>query len=117
MLRVTELKLPLGHPPEALPSALAERLKAGPGEIVSFKVARRANDARKRSAILMVYSVDVDVQDEAAVLERLKDDPHVRLAPDTGYRFVAEARPGFSGPRPIVIGAGPCGLFAGLILA
>jgi uncharacterized FAD-dependent dehydrogenase len=117
MLRVTELKLPLGHPPEALPAALAERLKAGPGEIVSFKVARRANDARKRSAILMVYSVDVDVQDEAAVLERLKDDPHVRLAPDTGYRFVAEARPGFSGPRPIVIGAGPCGLFAGLILA
>jgi hypothetical protein len=117
MLRVTDLKLPLGHPPEALPEALAARLKARPGEILSWTVARRANDARKKSAILMVYSVDVTLKDEAAALARFKDDPHVRPTPDTGYRFVAKAPAGYSGPRPIVIGAGPCGLFAGLILA
>jgi uncharacterized FAD-dependent dehydrogenase len=117
MLRVTELKLPLGHPPEALPEALAARLKARPGEIVSFTVARRANDARKKSAILMVYSVDVVLADEAAVLARLEDDPHVRPTPDTGYKFVARFPAGHAHPRPIVIGAGPCGLFAGLILA
>ncbi|MGZ3344073.1 MAG: NAD(P)/FAD-dependent oxidoreductase [Caulobacteraceae bacterium] len=117
MLRVTELKLPLGHPPEALPEALAARLKARPGEIVSFQVARRANDARKKSAILMVYSVDVILRDEGAVLARLAGDPHVRPTPDTAYRFVGKAPEGLSGPRPLVIGAGPCGLFAGLILA
>ena len=117
MLRVTELKLPLGHPPEALAAALAARLKAKPGEIVSFEVARRANDARKKSAILMVYSVDVVLQDEAAVLARLAGDPQVRPTPDTSYKFVARTAEGVSGPRPLVIGAGPCGLFAGLILA
>src|SRR5215475_10602739 len=117
MLRVNELKLPLGHPPEALPAALAERLKAEPGEIVSWQVARRANDARKKSAILMVYSVDVVLTDEAAVLDRFRGDHQIRPTPDTGYKFVAKARPGYAGPRPIVIGAGPCGLFAGLILA
>jgi hypothetical protein len=117
MLRVTELKLPLGHPPEALPEALAARLKARPGEIVCFTVARRANDARKKSAIQMVYSVDVVLKDEAAVFARCKDDPHVRPTPDTDYKFVARAPEAWSGPRPVVIGAGPCGLFAGLILA
>jgi uncharacterized FAD-dependent dehydrogenase len=117
MLRVTELKLPLGHAPEALPEALAQRLKVQPHEIRSWAIARRANDARRKSAILMVYSVDVVLADEAAVLAALADDPHVRPTPDTDYRFVARAPAGWSGPRPVVIGAGPCGLFAGLILA
>ena len=118
MLRVTELKLPLGHPPEALPEALAGRLKVDPSDILSWTVARRANDARKKSAIQMVYSVDAVLKDEAAVLARFAEDPHVRTTPDTGYRFVAMAPAGaFSGPRPLVIGTGPCGLFAGLVLA
>ena len=118
MLRVTELKLPLGHPPEALPEALAGRLKVDPSDILSWTVARRANDARKKSAIQMVYSVDAVLKDEAAVLARFAEDPHVRTTPDTGYRFVVMAPAGeFSGPRPLVIGTGPCGLFAGLVLA
>src|SRR5665213_3412890 len=117
MLRVTELKLPLGHPAEALPEALAARLAVDPSDIQSFEVARRANDARKKSQILMVYSVDVALKDEAAVLARFEGDPKVRAAPDTAYRFVAKAPKGWSGPRPVVVGAGPCGLFAGLILA
>jgi uncharacterized FAD-dependent dehydrogenase len=117
MLRVTELKLPLGHPPEALQEALAARLKVAAHDIVSWQVARRANDARKKSQILMVYSVDVVLKDEAAVLAGLAEDPQVRPTPDTGYRFVAQAPKGWGGPRPVVIGAGPCGLFAGLILA
>jgi len=117
MLRVTELKLPLGHEPQALREALLARLKlVSEDELVDFAVARRANDARRKSAILMVYSVDVAVRDEAAVLARLKDDPKVGPAPDTAYRFVARA-PEDTGERPVVIGAGPCGLFAGLILA
>ena len=117
MLRVTELKLPLGHPPEALPEALAARLRIKAHDIVSWQVARRANDARKKSQILMVYSVDVVLSDETAVLARFADDPQVRPTPDTDYKFVARAPDPWSGPRPVVIGAGPCGLFAGLILA
>src|SRR6202000_935516 len=88
-----------------------------PRDLKAWAVARRANDARKKSAILMVYSVDAEIEGEAALLERFKDDPHVSPPPDTHYRFTAQAPKGWSGPRPIVIGAGPCGLFAGLILA
>ena len=117
MLRVTELKLSLGHPPEALPEALAARLMVAPQDIVSWQVARRSNDARKKSQILMVYSVDVVLKDEAAVLARLAGDPQIRPTPDTDYHFVAKAPDGWKGPRPVVIGAGPCGLFVGLILA
>ena len=115
MLRLSDLKLPLDHPAEALPAAIVERLGIASADLLSFSVARRANDARRKSAILMVYSVDVELTDEAAILTRFEGDTHVRPTPDTGYRFVAHARPGT--PRPVVIGAGPCGLFAGLILA
>jgi uncharacterized protein len=117
MLRISELKLPLGHPPEAMAPAIVARLEIEAGDLVSFAVARRAHDARRKSAILMVYSVDVVLRDEASVLRRFESDHQVRVTPDTDYRFVAKASEGFEGPRPVVIGAGPCGLFAGLILA
>jgi uncharacterized FAD-dependent dehydrogenase len=117
MLRISELKLPLGHPPEAMAPAIVERLGITPEDLVSHTVARRAHDARRKAAILMIYSVDVTLRDEAQVLARFAGDNHVRITPDTEYRFVTKAPEGFDGPRPIVIGAGPCGLFAGLILA
>ena len=113
MLRLSELKLPLGHPPEALRAAVLERLGIADADLKSFVVARRAHDARKKSAVLMVYSVDAEVADEAAVLARAP--VQTRPSPDTRYRFVATAPKTFT--RPVVIGAGPCGLFAGLILA
>jgi len=117
MLRITELKLPLSHPPEALREAILTRLGLPAGLPFDFTIARRANDARRKSAILMVYSVDVAVAGEEEILERFRGDPHVRRTPDTEYRFVARAPADFQGPRPVVVGAGPCGLFAGLILA
>jgi len=117
MLRITELKLPLGHAPEALREAIRVRLGLSADTLFDFSIARRANDARRKSAILMVYSVDVVLSDETGILTRFAHDPHVRATPDTEYRFVARAPVGFAGPRPIVVGAGPCGLFAGLLLA
>ncbi|PXA86046.1 hypothetical protein DMC47_35780 [Nostoc sp. 3335mG] len=117
MLRLTELKLPLDHPPEALPAAIIARLGIAPDEMIDFAVWRRGNDARKKSAILLVYTVDVTLRDEAAVLARLAGDQHVRPTPDTSYIPPVTAPAGWSGKRPVVIGAGPCGLFAGLILA
>ncbi len=117
MLRISELKLPLGHPPEAMAPAICERLGLEPADLIDFAVARRAHDARRKAAILMVYSVDVTLRDEAGVLAKFADDHHVRPRPDTDYRLLAQAPKDFAGPRPVVVGAGPCGLFAGLILA
>jgi uncharacterized FAD-dependent dehydrogenase len=113
MLRLTEIKLPLGHSPGALREAILRRLGIGEADLIDVVVVRRAHDARKKSAVLMVYSVDVTVRDEAAVL---RGDARARPAPDTDYLPVARG-PYPPHQRPIVIGAGPCGLFAGLILA
>jgi len=117
MLRLSGLKLPLDHPAEAMPAAICERLRIAPHELLNHVVVRRGNDARRKNAIQLVYTIDVELADEAVVLERLAKDHDVRLRPDTDYKFVAEAPEGWSGKRPVVIGAGPCGLFAGLILA
>jgi len=116
MLRISELKLSLDHAPEELPAAIAARLGVGAADLLGWSVWKRAHDARKKAAILKVYIVDAEVKDEAAVLKRLAGDPHVRPTPDTSYRPVARA-PRALPLRPVVIGAGPCGLFAGLILA
>ena len=116
MLRLTELTLPLHHPDEALPAAICKRLRITPRELVRHVVARRAHDARDKTNILLVYSVDVNVKDEAAVLARFRKDRDVQRTPDTRYQFVAKSPAGGSS-RPVVVGAGPCGLFAGLILA
>ncbi len=116
MLRISELKLPLDHAPDDLPVAIAARLGVPPADLVRWSVWKRAHDARKKAAILKVYIVDVEVKGEASALKRLAGDPHVRPTPDTTYRPVAHA-PVALPLRPLVIGAGPCGLFAGLILA
>jgi uncharacterized FAD-dependent dehydrogenase len=115
MLRLTNLTLPLDHDEAALPAAIAERLGIAGADLLRHEVVRRGNDARRKARILLVYTVDVTLRDEAAVLERFAGDHNVRPAPDTTYRHVTTAPAG--APRPVVIGAGPCGLFAGLILA
>lgn len=116
MLRLTGIELPLDHPPEAIASAAVARLRITPDELISCTVRRRARDARKKSAILLVYSLDVEAADEAGLLARFAGDSGIRPAPDTEYRFVAHAATAPT-PRPLVIGAGPCGLFAALLLA
>ncbi|MEJ7926509.1 NAD(P)/FAD-dependent oxidoreductase [Sphingobium sp. AN641] len=117
MLRLSEIKLPIDHPADALRNAIIARLAVAPEDVTDFTIVRRAHDARRKTAILMVYSVDVTVRQEASVLARFAGRSDVRAAPDTSYRFVMRAPEGWAGPRPVVIGAGPCGLFAGLLLA
>ncbi|MCE9522960.1 MAG: NAD(P)/FAD-dependent oxidoreductase [Alphaproteobacteria bacterium] len=116
MLRLTELKLPLDHAEGALRAAVLKRLGVGAGELISFSVFRRAVDARKPKAIVFIYTLDVALKNEAAVLKRFAGERNVSVAPDVGYHFVAPAARA-STLRPVVIGAGPCGLFAALILA
>ncbi|MFB2762869.1 NAD(P)/FAD-dependent oxidoreductase [Marinobacter shengliensis] len=117
MIRVTELALPLDHPEAALKAALLQRLKLKNDELLDFTVFKRSYDARKKNTeIKFVYIVDLEVQDEAAVLARFANDTHVRPAPDTAYYPVAQAPAGLE-ERPVVVGLGPCGLFAALLLA
>jgi len=117
MLRINELKLPLDHPEPALREAVIKRLGIAAGDLVDFSVFKRSYDARKKSAIVLIYAIDAEVKNEAAVLARLANDQYVVPAPDTGYKFVKAAPPASGMPRPVVVGMGPCGLFVGLILA
>ena len=120
MLRLNEVKLPLEHDEAALPAAILARLGIAAADLIGFTVFKRSYDARKRSAVVLIYSLHVDVKNEAAVLARLSHDIHLMPAPDTDYKFVAggEQLAGHTHEaRPIVIGTGPCGLFVALILA
>ncbi len=116
MLRLTEIKLPISHPDGEIKNAILKRLGIANDELVNFSVFKRGVDARKSHAILFTYTLIVEVSDEAVILERFKNDAHVRIAPDTSYHFVAQA-PQNLAARPVVVGMGPAGLFTGLLLA
>ena len=109
MLRLHDVRLPLDHPADALPLAAAARL--GGTAPRAIHVARRGYDARRRGAIQLVYTLDVEVDDEPAHRTAAIAPP-----PDTAYRFAARAPAGLR-TRPVVVGAGPCGLLAALVLA
>jgi uncharacterized protein len=123
MLRLTELRLPLDHAEDALRPAVLSRLGLTDAQLQTFTVFRRAYDARRKTAVLLIYTVDCELAsgvDETAVLARFASDPHVRAAPDTRYQFVGHAPADYAASqplRPLVIGFGPCGLFAALVLA
>ena len=116
MLRITELKLPLDHAADALRPAICQRLGIADGDLLDFTIFRRGYDARKKSAISLIYTLDCTLRDEAAILAKLADDKHVGPTPDTSYKFVAHAPAGLA-ERPLIIGMGPCGFMAGLLLA
>jgi len=117
MIRLSELKLPLDHAPEALPALIAQTLGIEPAGIAGHTVHKRSFDARK-AELLAVYIVDVQLADasqEAALLARHAKNPHVQPAPDMAYHAPVHAAEGT--PRPVVVGFGPCGIFAALLLA
>jgi uncharacterized protein len=116
MLRLTELRLPLDHSEEDLRAAILRELGIKPHELAGYSVFRRSFDARRRGAVALIYHLDVETTREDEILRRLHGHPHVGPTPDTSYRFVARAS-GDLALRPVVIGVGPCGLFAGLLLA
>lgn len=116
MLRLNDVKLPLEHTEEDLQAAVLQKLKISQKELTGFSVFRRSYDARKREAISLVYTLDVETPKQKQLLKQFKQNSRIGLTPDTRYRYVAQA-PTDQTKRPIVIGAGPCGMFAGLLLA
>ena len=122
MLRLSELKLPLDHSEADLQQAILKRLRL-PAEVLrGHRLVKRSVDARRAGGIRLVYSLDLDLDLDAAarrrLLRRFTGDPHLRPSPDERYRPVARLAPGSPAPpRPVVVGAGPCGYFAALVLA
>lgn len=117
MLRLTELKLPLDHSEADLKTAIITRLGIPAKALSSYTIFRRGIDARKKHAIVFIYTLDIEVSDEGNTLARFHDDRNLRPAPDTTYHFVAHAPEKTLTTRPVIIGMGPAGLYAGLILA
>jgi len=116
MLRISEIKLSLDHSEDSLRSAILEKLQISDDELINFSIFKRSYDARRKSAIVFVYIVDAETAKDAELLKKFQADPHVSETPDTTYKLVAHA-PQDLKIRPIIIGTGPCGLFAGLMLA
>jgi uncharacterized protein len=122
MLRITEIKLPIEladtliHQDDQIKAALLKRLDIPESDLIRFEIFKRGVDARKSHAILYVYNLDVVVNNEAKILAKFKKDPHIKPAPDTSYHFVAKSE---QSPkrRPVIVGFGPAGIFAALILA
>ncbi len=120
MIRITELKLPLDHRPEALQDALETKLGT---TVKQYHVVRRGYDARKRGNIKLVYTIDCVIDDEAKFWEENTQNKNLQPAPEIGYHFIINRQEGEALTqktgyrRPVVIGAGPCGFMAGLLLA
>ena len=120
MLRLSELRLPLDHGPDDLEQAVLRYLKIPRARLLDCQLVKRSVDARRRDRIQLIYSVDVALDGEAALMRRRHGDRRLRPTPDTHYRYVARAPEGIGGhseQRPVVVGAGPCGYFAALLLA
>ena len=122
MIRLTEIKLPLAHPDTAIADAVVRTLGIQADELQSVQIFKLSFDARKAD-LLQVYIVDVALSSaarETEVLHRFENNPHVRPTPDMVYKPVASASlcsPAQLKNRPVVVGFGPCGIFAALVLA
>lgn len=116
MIRLSNIQLPLDHNPEALTQRVLSILDIGHDQLVKVNVFRRGYDARKKTHIILVYTLDVETLNDDELLENFSDNPLIKATPDLTYQQVAQAPKGLS-ERPVVVGFGPCGLLAGLVLA
>jgi len=122
MLRLTDIKLPLNHSDADLRSAALTKLALADSELLNIHIFKRSYDARKKHNILLIYLLDIELSDETEqrVLAQFAGKGFVRPSPNTNYQFLGQAPTDFPSPelqRPIVIGFGPCGILAALVLA
>ena len=116
MIRITELRLPINHAPEELEAAILKCLNIPAKDLIQFSIFKRSHDARKNTALSLIYTIDLSAKNEEQLLKTHAHNQHIRLAPDTSYHFLAQA-PEHLSNRPVVVGFGPCGIFAALLLA
>jgi uncharacterized FAD-dependent dehydrogenase len=116
MIRITELRLPINHALEELEAAILKCLNIPAKDLIQFSIFKRSHDARKNTALSLIYTIDLSAKNEEQLLKTHAHNQHIRLAPDTSYHFLAQA-PEHLSNRPVVVGFGPCGIFAALLLA
>ena len=121
-LRINDIKLPLDHDDADLRHAVVETLGISSSDLLDISVYKRAYDARKKSAISLIYNLDVSLAEaaEKRVLAKFSGSSKVMPSPDTTYKFVAKANADFPNAeqqRPLIIGFGPCGILAALVMA
>ena len=110
MLRLTEIRLPIDHREADIHTAICKYLAIPANDLVGYKIFRRGIDARKSQAIFFVYTVDLEVTDEANLLSHVKNDTRLRTTPDESYHFIARAPEKSLATRPVIIGMGPASL-------
>ena len=116
MIRLTNIQLALDHDDQAMASAVLDRLSITAEDLVSIHTHKRGYDARKKTNITLIYTLDVETTHNESLIEKFAEHQLVKATPDMSYQFVASA-PADCQERPVVIGFGPCGLLAGLVLA
>jgi uncharacterized FAD-dependent dehydrogenase len=116
MIRLTNIKLALDHEAHELEQAILTKLSIKDVQLINFTVFKRGYDARKKNNIFLIYTLDVETNVNEALLATFSDDTQVKETPDMAYKFVSQAPKNLKN-RPVVIGMGPCGIFAGLVLA
>ena len=118
MIQIRQIKLPVDHDDDSLRNAVLKNLRIDATDLVGLEVFRRSVDARKKDTrgVVFIYTVNATVRGEESVLKRAAKNPNVVPAPDTTYQLPPVATAGDTG-RPVIVGTGPCGLFAGLLLA
>ena len=115
MIRIRDITLPFDHAEEALAAGIAERLTIEERRLLNFTIIRKSIDARRKNRIVAVYTIDAEVANEPELLAGFSNDIRISAAPCTNYRLPTVGNtPGLS---PVVVGSGPCGLFAALLLA
>lgn len=120
MLELSQLRLSVDHSPDGLPCAIATALGIPKGDVIEFKIEKRAIDARKKSDVSLIYTLGVTVRDEAAAQQHFRKElVQVRPMPEEHYAGLnlISASPKAPELRPVIVGTGPCGLFCGLLLA
>jgi len=116
MIRLSNIQLPLDHNDAAIKDSILSMLNISAEQLLSFNVFRRGYDARKKTNIMLIYTLDIDTTCNQELLEKFADHQQIKETPDLNYHPVAQAPENLT-ERPIVIGFGPCGLLAGLVLA
>lgn len=115
MLRIQGLRLEIDDEMDKLPAMAAKRMGIRIAEIKSWNVYKKSLDARKKGKIYFVFTLDVSIKNEKNVLSRL-NDPGIMMAESENYRYVSTGTEKLKN-NPVIVGSGPAGLFAGLLLS
>ena len=114
MLQITQLKLPYTHSQEDLENKIRKTLKLSPKQAITYQITKKSIDARKKPELFLVYSCDVSCDNEEAIVKKAKNTS-ITMVKKTSYQLPERGTEKLN-HKPLIIGAGPAGLFAAFVL-